>query len=103
MALDYSGIRPLGRYRRTRPIRVMDWSHQIPDTRLFNLDDCVSGGMSSITVQEKSAAVAFSFLAGWTIGWGEVIAAIVVQHIVADHDLDVAFCESGFVPRSIVH
>ncbi|KAG9197197.1 hypothetical protein G6514_002188 [Epicoccum nigrum] len=36
-------------------------------------------------------AIAFSFLAGWTIGWGEVIAAISVQYVVPDEDLGVAF------------
>jgi MFS family permease len=52
------------------------------------------GAMASITVERKSMAIAFSFLAGWTIGWGEVIAAIVVQYVVSDHDLGVAFCKS---------
>lgn len=52
------------------------------------------GAMASITVECKSMAIAFSFLAGWTIGWGEVIAAIIVQYIVADEDLGVAFCRS---------
>lgn len=51
------------------------------------------GAMASITVERKSMAVAFSFLAGWTIGWGEVIAAIIVQYGVADEDLGVAFCK----------
>ena len=50
--------------------------------------------MASITVERKSMAIAVSFLAGWTIGWGEVIAAIIVQYIVADEDLGVAFCKS---------
>ncbi|KAJ4380996.1 hypothetical protein N0V86_003343 [Didymella sp. IMI 355093] len=49
------------------------------------------GAMASITVERKSMAIAFSFLAGWTIGWGEVIAAIIVQYVVADEDLGVAF------------
>ncbi|RYN60976.1 hypothetical protein AA0117_g5745 [Alternaria alternata] len=49
------------------------------------------GAMASITVENKSRAIAFSFLAGWTIGWGEVIAAIVVQYVVSDQDLGVAF------------
>lgn len=49
------------------------------------------GAMASITVENKARAIAFSFLAGWTIGWGEVIAAIIVQYIVADQDLGVAF------------
>lgn len=51
------------------------------------------GAMASITVEHKSMAIAFSFLAGWTIGWGEVIAAIIVQYVVADEDLGVAFCK----------
>ena len=51
------------------------------------------GAMASITVERKSMAIAFSFLAGWTIGWGEVIAAIIVQYVVADEDLGVAFCK----------
>jgi hypothetical protein len=51
------------------------------------------GAMASITVEKKSRAIAFSFLAGWTIGWGEVISAIVVQYVVSDQDLGVAFCE----------
>lgn len=51
------------------------------------------GAMASITVESKSRAIAFSFLAGWTIGWGEVIAAIIVQYVVSDQDLGVAFCE----------
>ncbi|RYN41330.1 hypothetical protein AA0113_g6764 [Alternaria arborescens] len=50
------------------------------------------GAMASITVEDKARAIAFSFLAGWTIGWGEVIAAIVVQYVVSDQDLGVAFC-----------
>ncbi|CAN9313420.1 unnamed protein product [Alternaria alternata] len=49
------------------------------------------GAMASITVEDKARAIAFSFLAGWTIGWGEVIAAIVVQYVVSDQDLGVAF------------
>ncbi|KAJ4343086.1 hypothetical protein N0V95_006783 [Ascochyta clinopodiicola] len=49
------------------------------------------GAMASITVERKGMAIAFSFLAGWTIGWGEVIAAIIVQYVVADEDLGVAF------------
>ncbi|CAN9322067.1 unnamed protein product [Alternaria alternata] len=49
------------------------------------------GAMASITVENKARAIAFSFLAGWTIGWGEVIAAIVVQYVVSDQDLGVAF------------
>jgi MFS family permease len=52
------------------------------------------GAMASITVENKARAIAFSFLAGWTIGWGEVIAAIVVQYVVPDQDLGVAFCKS---------
>lgn len=51
------------------------------------------GAMASITVEDKARAIAFSFLAGWTIGWGEVIAAIVVQYVVSDQDLGVAFCK----------
>jgi len=51
------------------------------------------GAMASITVENKARAIAFSFLAGWTIGWGEVIAAIVVQYVVSDQDLGVAFCK----------
>jgi hypothetical protein len=51
------------------------------------------GAMASITVNRKGMAIAFSFLAGWTIGWGEVIAAIIVQYVVPDEDLGVAFCE----------
>jgi hypothetical protein len=51
------------------------------------------GAMASITVEKKSMAIAFSFLAGWTIGWGEVIAAIIVQYVVEDHELGVAFCK----------
>lgn len=54
------------------------------------------GAMACITVERKAMAIAFSFLAGWTIGWGEVIAAIVVQYVVADEDLGVAFCKSLF-------
>ncbi|KAF3033682.1 hypothetical protein E8E12_002673 [Didymella heteroderae] len=49
------------------------------------------GAMASITVEHKSMAIVFSFLTGWTIGWGEVIAAIIVQYVVADEDLGVAF------------
>ncbi|CAO2656026.1 Nn.00g048290.m01.CDS01 [Neocucurbitaria sp. VM-36] len=49
------------------------------------------GAMASITVENKARAIAFSFLAGWTIGWGEVIAAIIVQYVVSDQDLGVAF------------
>ncbi|KAB2110421.1 Trichothecene efflux pump [Alternaria gaisen] len=49
------------------------------------------GAMASITVEDKARAMAFSFLAGCTIGWGEVIAAIVVQYVVSDQDLGVAF------------
>ncbi|KAL1866711.1 hypothetical protein Daus18300_006655 [Diaporthe australafricana] len=56
------------------------------------------GAMASITVKRKSAAIASSFLAGWTIGWGEVIAAIVVQYVVADEDLGVAFFYTNKVP-----
>jgi hypothetical protein len=51
------------------------------------------GVMASITVKRKGMAIAFSFLAGWTIGWGEVIAAIIVQYVVPDEDLGVAFCK----------
>ncbi|KAF2646766.1 fungal trichothecene efflux pump [Massarina eburnea CBS 473.64] len=49
------------------------------------------GAMASITVENKSQAIAFSFLAGLTIGWGEVIAAIIVQYVVSDQDTGVAF------------
>ncbi|KAF9737478.1 hypothetical protein PMIN04_009176 [Paraphaeosphaeria minitans] len=49
------------------------------------------GAMASITVEKKSEAIAFSFLGGLTIGWGEVIAAIMVQYVVSDQDLGVAF------------
>jgi len=55
------------------------------------------GAMASITVEKKSMAIAFSFLAGFTIGWGEVIAAIIVQYIVSDADLGVAFCKFTFI------
>lgn len=51
------------------------------------------GAMASITVERKSMVIAFSSLAGWTIGWGEVIAAIIVQYVVADEGLGVAFCK----------
>jgi hypothetical protein len=51
------------------------------------------GAMASITVKRKGMAIAFSFLAGRTIGWGEVIAAIIVQYVVPDEDLGVAFCK----------
>lgn len=54
------------------------------------------GAMASITVKRKGMAIAFSFLAGWTIGWGEVIAAIIVQYVVSDEDLGVAFCKYPF-------
>lgn len=54
------------------------------------------GAMASITVENKARAIAFSFLAGLTIGWGEVIAAIVVQYVVVDEDLGVAFCQLFF-------
>ncbi|KAJ4346641.1 uncharacterized protein N0V89_010572 [Didymosphaeria variabile] len=49
------------------------------------------GAMASISLEKKSEAIAFSFLAGLTIGWGEVIAAILVQYVVSDQDLGVAF------------
>ncbi|KAF2011410.1 fungal trichothecene efflux pump [Aaosphaeria arxii CBS 175.79] len=49
------------------------------------------GAMASITVDKKGQAIAFSFLGGLTIGWGEVIAAIIVQYVVSDQDLGVAF------------
>jgi MFS family permease len=51
------------------------------------------GAMASITMENKARAIAFSFLAGFTIGWGEVIAAIIVQYVVPDEDLGVAFCK----------
>ena len=51
------------------------------------------GAMSAIDVNTKSRAIAFSFLAGLTIGWGEVIAAILVQYCVSDQDLGVGFCK----------
>jgi hypothetical protein len=53
------------------------------------------GAMASITLENKARAIAFSFLAGFTIGWGEVIAAIIVQYVVPDEDLGVAFCKPG--------
>jgi hypothetical protein len=53
------------------------------------------GAMASITMENKARAIAFSFLAGFTIGWGEVIAAIIVQYVVPDEDLGVAFCKSN--------
>lgn len=60
------------------------------------------GAMASITVERKAMAIAFSFLAGWTIGWGEVIAAIIVQYVVADEDLGVAFCKCLRSPRYVL-
>ena len=51
------------------------------------------GAMASITIDRKSLAEAISFLAGWTVGWGEVVAALVVQYVVSDQDICVAFGE----------
>lgn len=56
------------------------------------------GAMASITVETKGRAIAFSFLGGLTIGWGEVIAAIIVQYVVSDQDLGVAFCKPSHRP-----
>ncbi|OSS50101.1 hypothetical protein B5807_05092 [Epicoccum nigrum] len=90
LAIHHSCVWSLGRYSYPRSIHVMDWAHQISDTGFVGMDDSL-GVMASITVKRKGMAIAFSFLAGWTIGWGEVIAAIIVQYVVPDEDLGVAF------------
>jgi hypothetical protein len=38
---------------------------------------------------------AFSFLAGWKIGWDGIIAALIVLYVVSDHGLGVAFSKSA--------
>jgi len=60
------------------------------------------GACASITVDKKSQAIAFSFLGGLTIGWGEVIAAIMVQYVVSDQDLGVAFCKHHPIKKTAI-
>lgn len=49
------------------------------------------GAMASIDPTELNQAAAFSFLATLPVGWGEVITMVMVQYVVSDMDLGVAF------------
>lgn len=49
------------------------------------------GAMSSIDPTELNQAAAFSFLATLPVGWGEVVTMVMVQYVVSDEDLGVAF------------
>jgi hypothetical protein len=54
---------------------------------------CFLGAMSTISVTDKGSAIAFSFLAMFPVGWGEIFTMLMVQYIVADRELGVAFGE----------
>ncbi|KAF5713270.1 trichothecene efflux pump [Fusarium globosum] len=47
--------------------------------------------MSTITYSNKGSAIAFAFLSTFPIGWGEVMTMLMVQYIVPERDLGVAF------------
>lgn len=49
------------------------------------------GAMASINRTDKPAAIVFSFFSMLAIGWGEVLTMLLVQYIVSDQDLGVAF------------
>lgn len=49
--------------------------------------------MAFISYTNKASAIAFAFLAVFPIGWGEVMTMLMVQYIVPEHDLGVAFGE----------
>ncbi|KAF4334397.1 trichothecene efflux pump [Fusarium beomiforme] len=62
------------------------------------------GAMSAITYTKMNSAIAFSFLASFPMGWGEIFTMLMVQYIVSDQDLGVAFaivCGSRLVLGSI--
>lgn len=49
------------------------------------------GAMSCITYSNRGSAIAFAFLAVFPMGWGEIFTMLMVQYIVSDRDLGVAF------------
>ncbi|KAJ5916116.1 hypothetical protein N7504_000131 [Penicillium tannophilum] len=49
------------------------------------------GAMSTINYMDQASAVAFAFLAVFPMGWGEIFTMLMVQYIVSDRDLGVAF------------
>jgi hypothetical protein len=54
--------------------------------------------MSTINYAHRGAAVAFAFLAVFPMGWGEIFTMLMVQYIVSDRDLGVAFGKNHFSP-----
>ena len=49
------------------------------------------GAMSTITYTSRASAIAFAFLASFPMGWGEIFTMLMVQYIVSERDLGVAF------------
>lgn len=49
--------------------------------------------MSSITMEDKAKAIAFSFMAGMAIGWGQDVTMLLVQYIISDEDMGTGFCK----------
>lgn len=49
------------------------------------------GAMSAINYAHRDSSIAFAFLALFPVGWGEVFTMLMVQYIVSDRDLGVAF------------
>lgn len=57
------------------------------------------GAMSTINFAHRGAAIAFAFLAVFPMGWGEIFTMLMVQYIVSDRDLGVAFGKNLFSPH----
>lgn len=60
------------------------------------------GAMSTINYENRDSAIAFAFLALFPVGWGEIFTMLMVQYIVSDRDLGVAFGTGILLPVSLL-
>lgn len=49
------------------------------------------GAMASVNRTKKTSAIVFSFSTEFAVGWGELVAMVLVQFVSSDQDLGVAF------------
>jgi hypothetical protein len=49
------------------------------------------GAMASITYTDRASAIAFCFLSSFPQGWGEIFTMLMVQYIVSETNLGIAF------------
>jgi hypothetical protein len=61
------------------------------------------GAMVTVSRSSMSRAIALSFLSCFAMGWLEVVTMLIVQYLVPDKDLGVAFCEyNGLLDSAIL-